>query len=648
MEKTNLRYLISFLPLLISVSLVSAQIQTTSLPEQGFEERIKKVIDEMWIIDTHEHLQMEEDMIERNESVPLDFTHLFQQYISDDLVSAGYVAAVSGIVENKGLPLEDRWALFEYFWEATKNTGYGRVPIIAARDLYGIDDINKETVAGLSEKITNSYQPGWYQHVLKDKARIELSICDIGHRNLDPGFYLHVERFDNFIWVFAADQIKTLCKDYGLNDTRLEDFKEALNKAFTEGLEYNMVGVKSGLAYSRPIHYADTPEEEAQKIFNKIMSANGPLTFEEVKPFQDYMMHRVLDLALENDLPVQIHTGLHAGGKNEIRNSHPALLTNLFNEYPNIKFCLFHSSYPYGAELSVLAKNYPNVFIDMCWSEIISPYYTERYLHEWLDAVPANKIMAFGGDYGHVESVYGHSVMARAVVTKVLTEKVAGGYFTEAEAIRIAHRLFRDNALEIFKLKGHSRELADLPVMSELGFTGDLWKMVSTNSGIIRDWMVIGPFPIGTKNLDTPYPPAGFDKVYPPEKEIDFNKSYDGADGDVSWQHVKSERSGVLNFKGIYPAGAAIAYAYAEVISPDKRKIKITFGSDDGAIIWINGIRVYKEHAWRALAADGDIIDVELNKGKNTILVKVEDKWMSWVMMMRLIDLKSELEVVEW
>ena len=65
--------------------------------------------------------------------------------------------------------------------------------------------------------------------------------------------------------------------------------------------------------------------------------------------------------------------------------------------------------------------------------------------------------MAFGGDYGHVESVYGHSVMARAVVTKVLTEKVAGGYFTEPEAIRIANRLFRDNALEIFK------QCADLP-----------------------------------------------------------------------------------------------------------------------------------------------------------------------------------------
>jgi predicted TIM-barrel fold metal-dependent hydrolase len=648
MKKIALRFLFRFICLLL-ISSVSAQIRTTQLPEVGFEERIKKVIDEMWIIDTHEHLQMEEDVIERNKSIPLDFTHLFQQYISDDLVSAGYAAAVSGIVENQGLPLEDRWALFEYFWEATKNTGYGRVPLIAARDLYGIEDINGETVAELSEKITNSYQPGWYRHVLKDKARIELSICDIGHRELAPAFYRHVERFDNFIWIFSASQIKNLGRNYDIEVAGLEDFHRALKKAFKEGLEYGMVGVKSGLAYSRPIHYADTPADKAKKVFIKIMEAGEEtLTFEEVKPLQDYMMHRVLDLAQENDLPVQIHTGLHAGGKNEIRNSHPCLLTNLFNEYPDIKFCIFHSSYPYGSELSVLAKNYPNVFIDMCWSEIISPYYTERYLHEGLDAVPSNKIMAFGGDYNHVESVYGHSVMARAVVTKVLTEKVAGGYFSEEEAVRIAHRLFRDNALEIFKLKGHSRELADLPVKEDLGFTGDLWKMVRTNSGIIRDWMVIGPFPIGTENLDTPYPPAGFDKVYPPEKEIDFTKSYQGVDGDVSWQHVKSEKSGILNFKSIYPAGVAIAYAYAEVVSPDKRKIKITFGSDDGAVIWVNGVQVYKEHAWRALRADGNIIDVELNKGKNSILVKVEDRWMNWEMMMRLIDFENEMEVVEW
>ena len=39
------------------------------------------------------------------------------------------------------------------------------------------------------------------------------------------------------------------------------------------------------------------------------------LTYAEAKPLQDYMMHRVLDLADACDLPVQLHTGLNTAYK---------------------------------------------------------------------------------------------------------------------------------------------------------------------------------------------------------------------------------------------------------------------------------------------------------------------------------------------
>ncbi len=55
-------------------------------------------------------------------------------------------------------------------------------------------------------------------------------------------------------------------------------------------------------------------------------------------------------------------------------------------------------------------------------------------LHEAIETVPANKIFAFGGDYIVPEGSYGHSVMARRVVSRVLTEKVEDGYLTEEEA----------------------------------------------------------------------------------------------------------------------------------------------------------------------------------------------------------------------
>lgn len=156
-----------------------AQIQTVDLPDAGFEDRIIKVVNDIWIIDTHEHLAMEEDMIKKNEEQSFDFTHLFVQYISDDLKSAGYIGAIQQMVNNRNLSLKERWQIFEPFWNATRNTGYARVVVIAAKDLYGIEEINSETVELLSDKISKSYQPGWYKKVLKDHARIDLSILDV-------------------------------------------------------------------------------------------------------------------------------------------------------------------------------------------------------------------------------------------------------------------------------------------------------------------------------------------------------------------------------------------------------------------------------------------------------------------------------------
>ena len=92
----------------------------------------------------------------------------------------------------------------------------------------------------------------------------------------------------------------------------------------------------------------------------------------------------------------------------------------------------------------------------MCWTYVISPSYSERFLHEWIETVPANKIMAFGGDYSFVEAVYAHSIMARQIIAKVLVEKVRSRYMTENEAIDIAKMILRENALRIFKIEGEN------------------------------------------------------------------------------------------------------------------------------------------------------------------------------------------------
>jgi predicted TIM-barrel fold metal-dependent hydrolase len=121
-------------------------------------------------------------------------------------------------------------------------------------------------------------------------------------------------------------------------------------------------------------------------------------------------------------------------------------------EYTDVKFDIFHAGYPYCRELGTMAKNFQNVYIDMCWTSIISPKVSREFLSEWIETVPANKIMAFGGDYSYVEGAYAHAKMAREMVAAVLAEKVLDGYLTEDDAHELARKFLRTNAIDLFKL----------------------------------------------------------------------------------------------------------------------------------------------------------------------------------------------------
>ena len=84
-------------------------------------------------------------------------------------------------------------------------------------------------------------------------------------------------------------------------------------------------------------------------------------------------MDQIIRQAIEYRRPIQIHTGLQEGTGNVVTNSRPTHLINLFIRYPDARFDLFHAGYPYHHELAALAKNFANVYADLCWVPIISP-----------------------------------------------------------------------------------------------------------------------------------------------------------------------------------------------------------------------------------------------------------------------------------
>ncbi|MCB9502018.1 MAG: hypothetical protein H6696_08775 [Deferribacteres bacterium] len=257
------------LPVLLNMS--QAQIRTVPrLPENGFAERIRSAVDSVWIVDTHEHLEVEEARISR--AADLDFTHLFRHYALEDLTSASNSYDIIGVIFGSDFSEQERWQLFEPYFSAMRSTGYGRVPLIVANDLYGISDITTTTYEELSQQIRQVSKPGLYRDILKKKARIELSIQDGGHQQFDPQLFHHVERFDDFIMLSSASAVELIAQRTGVSIQNLDDYLDALRHAVISGVERKMVGIKSALAYNRTLAYGNCEPEQAQQLFAELLS----------------------------------------------------------------------------------------------------------------------------------------------------------------------------------------------------------------------------------------------------------------------------------------------------------------------------------------------------------------------------------------
>jgi uncharacterized protein len=446
-----MKAIFSYILVMFFVSAVMAQVQVRPLPVPGYEERIRDHINAMKVVDTHEHLANPAGYANNK---ALDFVMLLHHYTYDDIRSAGMPKQQFQDLMKDSLPVSEKWNALKPYWEGTNNTAYSRAVLLAVDSLFGVKDINEKTVVELSDKLRNAYKGKWFDHVLKDKCNLEYVVVDGEDRSYgDKKMFRYVKRFD-YINIDSRKKIETIEKRQKVGINTLDDLVAALGVEFHTAMKDGFVGVKIGVAYNRILFFDDAKKEKAEEAFNKIKSSSGDiaLPFDEVKPLQDYMTHRVIELARSSNVPVQIHTGLQAGDGNIIENSNPTHLANLFLKYRDVNFILFHGGYPFGGELATLAKNFRNVYIDMCWLYIISPSYSKRYLHEWLETVPANKIMAFGGDFHNVEGTYGHLLFAKQIVSNVLCEKVKDGYFTEDEAIKIADMIFCHNAISVLKL----------------------------------------------------------------------------------------------------------------------------------------------------------------------------------------------------
>jgi len=433
--------------LLILMTLVDSKGQIVTF--STFEERLRNYIDTIRIFDTHEHLLNPELL---KEAAFFDFTMLLQQNSYDDLVSAGMPDSLFSALYSNNLVPSQKWDLIEPYWKKSFNTSYNRILLRTINDLYGIKELNRESAARLSSEMKLRYGVEWFNHIIKDRCRID-HIVQSGQSVGDEYDYISYARgFGSWLTVRSKFTIDSISISQVDPIFTLEDFVRSMRTDFEKGVKEGMKVVKINFAYQRTLNIENPTTETARKVFRTLINGNEDtrITYQAAKALQDYMTHKLMEMASENKVPVAFHTGLLAGSGNYIQNSDPTHLTPIFLKYSKVKFVLFHGSYPFGGELASLAKTFPNVYIDMNWTYAISSSFTQRYLDEWLETVPVAKIMAFGGDQRMPEITYGNLLVAKELINSVLLNKVRSGYISEQEAFDIARMILYDNALEFY------------------------------------------------------------------------------------------------------------------------------------------------------------------------------------------------------
>ncbi len=424
---------------------------------RSVRDEIAGAITEMPVINHHEEAWRSFSV----EDGPVyDLPHfIYNLFVGGDMAAAGYGFGSEALdyLGNPTIPegTEAAWEVIRPYLDKVRNTAYFRYLLKGLQELYGISeqDIFTDHWREASERmlIYSSEHKGKGAELCKQMG-VRATILD-GKLEADQFAALeagdhqlvHIGRMDAFI-----HEERGLLETIEMYPTT--DFEEWLGhfeSRFRSYLQAGATGFKSGLAYNRRIEYSNPTKDEAAMVFKRGLP-NSPLAEKTV--YQDYMMNFLCQMCVKSGVPLQIHAGMHAGIGNTLENSKPTLLNELFRRFPDLRVDLFHGGYPWIEQAGLMAKYFPNVYINGCWLTHISPSAFRRALTSWIETVPMSKIFAWGGDHDILEQSYASLILAKDLIVDVLTDLVERNYFDLELALVIAKRILHDNGAEFWEL----------------------------------------------------------------------------------------------------------------------------------------------------------------------------------------------------
>jgi len=265
------------------------------------------------------------------------------------------------------------------------------------------------------------------------------------------------------IWPHAELTARVPCRVLPI--LRLETFAQALilrhdtldavADAFVAAVEgaraAGYVALKSIIAYRTGLAVKPTTRAEAVEAFGPVKEQarrDGRLRL-AIKPLNDYLLLRALEIAERQALPVQFHTGF-GDADVDLLGANPLHLRPLVEAHRHVPFVLLHASYPYVRELGYLAAMYAHVYADFGLANPHLAAEIPAVLRQMLGLTPASKIL-YSSDASQIPELFWLAARwGRWGLGLVLDELVTIGALTGDEAMGAARLILGANAARVY------------------------------------------------------------------------------------------------------------------------------------------------------------------------------------------------------
>lgn len=384
------------------------------------------------IIDAHEHFISEGEHIKRY----LSFYDYLAAYVKGDLASSGMNYGLLDYPKNE----EEAIKLFRKikpFWQYVKYNSYARPVLLSLKKFHDCDDLTEENIIKIGSELNERNKPGHFDEIF-NAAKIELILnqSTTGEKAFEDSRFCY--------GIPDEDDCSVKLRNFfniSPNGT-YDDYINIIDKQMAE--EINNGAILQKFFVDVFIHPFDkkaalTDFEDFRN--NSKMPCSAALS--------SAIAHEKLNLCSKYGIVAAIHTGVWG----DITRLSPSIMFPVVNAHWNTAFDIYHMGIPYVRECAFLGKNFAHVHLNLCWSHCVSEQMTRNMINEWLDLVPVNKIIGFGGDVNTLpEQVWGQLNHALENLSSAFAYRIKIGRMDLNYAKYVMKLWLYDNPKRIYKL----------------------------------------------------------------------------------------------------------------------------------------------------------------------------------------------------